>query len=103
MLNYSCNIYSRIFKIQLSRMAGAKEHDFSFREVKGDLFSCDKDASLAHCVSADLRMGKGIATTFKTRFGGVNELRSQSNDLIFSSTMSHAFSPLGVSLMSKII
>jgi len=48
----------------------------SFTEVRGDLFtSCD---SLVHCVSRDLHMGKGIATEFKKKFGGVDELRRQS-------------------------
>ena len=39
-------------------------------EVKGDLFeSCD---SLAHCVSRDFEMGKGIAVIFKKKFGVVD-------------------------------
>ena len=46
-------------------------------EVKGDLFSCSDSASLVHCVSEDLHMGKGIATLFKQKFGGVGELKSQ--------------------------
>ena len=58
-------------------MAGAKECGFFFREIKGDLFSCEKDTSLAHCISADVHMGKGIAVTFKKMFGGVEDLRSQ--------------------------
>lgn len=49
-----------------------------FEEVRGDLFSCPKTASLAHCVSSDLRMGKGIAVAFKKTFGGVEELKQQS-------------------------
>ena len=48
-----------------------------FSEVKGDLFSCPSSASLAHCVSEDMHMGKGIATLFKQKFGGVGELKSQ--------------------------
>lgn len=44
-------------------------------ELKGDLFQC-KD-SLAHCVSVDLAMSKGIAAEFRDRFGGLEELRSQ--------------------------
>jgi hypothetical protein len=44
-------------------------------EFKGDLFEC-KD-SLAHCVSVDLAMSKGIAVGFRDRFGGLDELRSQ--------------------------
>ncbi len=61
-------------------MAYAKESGFHFREIKGNLFSCEKDTSLAHCVSADVHMGKGIAATFKKMFGGVDELRSQGNE-----------------------
>ena len=48
-----------------------------FSEVKGDLFSCPDSASLVHCVSEDMNMGKGIAVLFKKKFGGVAELKSQ--------------------------
>ena len=48
-----------------------------FSEVKGDLFSCPESASLVHCVSEDMHMGKGVATLFKQKFGGVGELKSQ--------------------------
>ena len=52
--------------------------EFSLTETKGDLFteSGEKDA-LAHCVSKDFHMSKGIAVDFKTRFKGVDELLSQ--------------------------
>ncbi len=30
--------------------------------------------SLAHCISADYKLGKGIAKIFKERFGRVHEL-----------------------------
>ena len=43
----------------------------------GDLFSCDPASSLAHCVSADMHMGKGIAVLFKKKFGGIPELKKQ--------------------------
>uniref|UniRef100_A0A3B3X625 Macro domain-containing protein n=1 Tax=Poecilia mexicana TaxID=48701 RepID=A0A3B3X625_9TELE len=36
--------------------------------VTGDLFSAPNQESLAHCVSEDLRMGKGIAVLFKKNF-----------------------------------
>ena len=55
-----------------------------FSEVKGDLFSCPDSASLAHCVSEDLHMGKGVATLFKQKFGGVGELKSQGKIMLFS-------------------
>ena len=44
---------------------------------KGDLFTCDACESLAHCVSKDLRMGKGIATLFRDNFKGLPELKAQ--------------------------
>ncbi|XP_064399918.1 ADP-ribose glycohydrolase OARD1-like [Halichondria panicea] len=45
--------------------------------VQGDLFSCPNSSSLAHCISADISMGKGVAKVFKTQFGGVAELKAQ--------------------------
>ena len=48
-----------------------------FLEVKGDLFSCPPTSSLAHCVSEDMAMGKGVAVLFKKEFGGVGELKAQ--------------------------
>ena len=47
------------------------------REINGDLFSCPSSASLAHCISEDAHMGKGIATLFKRKFGGVDAIKSQ--------------------------
>ena len=41
----------------------------------GDLFSSTE--SLAHCISEDCRMGKGIAVKFKSLFGGVSEIQQQ--------------------------
>lgn len=35
------------------------------QEIEGDLFSADKSVSLAHCVASDLKMGAGIAITFR--------------------------------------
>ena len=46
-------------------------------EKKGDLFSCPETSSLAHCVSEDLVMSKGIATIFKNKFKGVDDLKKQ--------------------------
>lgn len=51
------------------------EKEYSIIETKGDLFS-SKD-SLAHCVSEDLGMGKGIAVGFVKNFGQVDELKAQ--------------------------
>jgi O-acetyl-ADP-ribose deacetylase (regulator of RNase III) len=41
------------------------------------LFQLPDHVSLAHCVSQDFRMGKGIAARFKAEFGHVSELKSQ--------------------------
>jgi O-acetyl-ADP-ribose deacetylase (regulator of RNase III) len=39
-------------------------------EIEGDLFDdAPPSASLAHCVGADFRMGKGVAVEFRKRFG----------------------------------
>jgi O-acetyl-ADP-ribose deacetylase (regulator of RNase III) len=46
-------------------------------EVQGNLFDCDQDFSLVHCVSKDFKMGKGIALAFRERFGRVEEFKSQ--------------------------
>ncbi|RIB28459.1 hypothetical protein C2G38_1482552 [Gigaspora rosea] len=49
-----------------------------FTEIPGDLFvDSNPTDALAHCVSQDLRMGKGIATIFKERFNGIAELKRQ--------------------------
>ena len=58
------------------KVSGGKSK-LHFSEVRGDLFSCPATASLAHCVSEDMAMGKGIAIVFKKRFGGVRELKEQ--------------------------
>lgn len=59
---------------------GAKSK-LDFSEVRGDLFSCPKTASLVHCVSEDMAMGKGIAKEFKKQFGGVHKLKEQGKHL----------------------
>ena len=57
---------------------------FGYREVRGDLFACPPSASLAHCVSEDLAMGRGIAKIFKKEFGGVKELKEQGKTKIIT-------------------
>jgi len=47
-------------------------------EQVGDLFEiAENDACLAHCVSKDFQMSKGIAVLFKKKFGQVSELKCQ--------------------------
>lgn len=63
-------------KIKKLQVVGS-EASCKVTERTGNLFSCPDSESLAHCISADVRMGKGIAVSFKTKFGGVDELKSQ--------------------------
>lgn len=44
-------------------------------ELNGDLF--EYKGCLVHCVSKDFRMGKGIALSFKNKYGRVDELLRQ--------------------------
>jgi hypothetical protein len=44
--------------------------------IDRDLFDGSDDESLAHCVSSDFQMSAGIAVDFKTKFGGLTELRN---------------------------
>lgn len=39
------------------------------QEIKADLFTAPSHYALAHCVGADLLMGRGIAVAFKRKFG----------------------------------
>ena len=47
-----------------------------FREETRDLFSVSDDHYLAHCISADFAMGKGIAVEFNRRFDMKNKLKA---------------------------
>lgn len=40
-------------------------------EIQGDLFTASKDCALAHCISADIALGAGIAKEFAKR--GIKE------------------------------
>lgn len=46
-------------------------------ELKGDLFSVPSNVALAHCVSADMQMSKGIAVLFRDKFKNVENLKKQ--------------------------
>ncbi|CAG8605867.1 12688_t:CDS:1 [Acaulospora colombiana] len=66
----------------IPQFASEKMADFSFREVHGDLFEdSDPTDALAHCVSQDLRMGKGIADIFRKKYNGIPELKSQNKEV----------------------
>ncbi|XP_044746394.1 protein DDB_G0276689-like isoform X2 [Coccinella septempunctata] len=48
-----------------------------FNSQVNPLFKAPKKYALAHCVSKDFHMNKGIALTFKQKYEGINELKSQ--------------------------
>lgn len=50
-------------------------------EIRGDLFTADESFALAHCVSREFKMGKGIARSFKERFERVDRLLEQNVDV----------------------
>jgi O-acetyl-ADP-ribose deacetylase (regulator of RNase III) len=50
--------------------------------VVGDLF--DAKTNLGHCISADAKLGKGIATHFRSKFGGdafINRIKEQNKSV----------------------
>lgn len=47
------------------------------KEISGDLFSANEKYSMAHCVAADMRLGKGIAVKFRNKFGQIPKLKQQ--------------------------
>jgi hypothetical protein len=51
-----------------------------YRDICGDLFSASSNTSLAHCVSKDMAMSKGIAKLFRDKFQKIDELKKQSID-----------------------
>lgn len=53
----------------------------TINEINGDLFTCDEDVSLVHCVSRCFNMGAGIAVLFKQKFGNVDNLLAQNTHI----------------------
>lgn len=53
-----------------------------YREEIKDLFSVSEDYYLAHCISADFGMGKGIVVEFNKRFDMKNKLRLKYPDYL---------------------
>jgi len=62
--------------------AREKEREFVYREETRDLFSVPDDYHLAHCISADFGMGKGIVVEFNKRFDMKRKLQSQYPDYL---------------------
>ena len=48
-----------------------------YQETYGDLFQVDKKYYLAHCISADFALGKGIAVEFNKRYDMKKKLHNQ--------------------------
>ena len=46
----------------------------NYEEKRKDLFSVSNEYYLAHCISADFALGKGIAVEFNKRFDMRNRL-----------------------------
>lgn len=53
-----------------------------YREEVRDLFSVPNDYYLAHCISADFGMGKGIVVEFNKRFDMKRKMQSKYPDYI---------------------
>lgn len=53
-----------------------------YKEEVRDLFSVSDEYSLAHCISADFGMGKGIVVEFNKRFDMKNKLRAKYPDYL---------------------
>ena len=51
-----------------------------YREEKKDLFTVSEDYYLAHCISADFGMGKGIVVEFNKRFDMKRKLQTKYPD-----------------------
>ncbi|KAF2889912.1 hypothetical protein ILUMI_16261, partial [Ignelater luminosus] len=48
-----------------------------FQEIRDSLWVCKENIALAHCVSEDFRMEKGIALDFKKKFGSTRHFLAQ--------------------------
>ncbi|XP_045479182.1 uncharacterized protein LOC123684075 [Harmonia axyridis] len=57
------------------------EQPSNISEINDDLFNSPEKYSLGHCVSKDFHMGKGIALSFKNKFGQIKNLLSQNKSV----------------------
>jgi hypothetical protein len=82
---HSCYQYQRLFSSRFSKTfilisqakfsTAAMAPTQTFNEIHGDLFASEPDTSLAHCISRDAHMGKGIAVLFAKKFKQREEIR----------------------------
>jgi len=68
---------SEEYKKFLSADPGLKKPPVNVLEVQGNFFDTDSNSTLAHCVSADFKMSKGLALIFRRKFGQITQLRKQ--------------------------
>lgn len=54
-----------------------------YREIQADLFSMPEEYFLAHCISADFKMGKGIAVEFNKRFNMKQKLKKKYGNRLY--------------------
>ncbi|KAF4531582.1 hypothetical protein B566_EDAN017617 [Ephemera danica] len=70
-------------------------HNFSLTEVRGNLFTCSTEYALAHCVGADFKMTRRIATQFRKQFCNqqflLSQLKSKGEVAVLQSHGSHIF------------
>ena len=78
------NLENEDEKFETENYLSTKDTKFVVEEIVGDLFKCDDKSSMAHCVSKDLKMSKGIAVLFVRKFGKVKELELQNKGIFFT-------------------
>jgi len=59
----------------------SSSHGFTCTIKIGDLFSSPESSSLAHCISKDCKLGKGIAKIFRQKFGRIQEIEECKADI----------------------
>ena len=72
----------RIDALRKALAAAGPEDDAPYRERAQDLFEGTEGYCLAHCISADFSMSRGIVTQFNKRFGLGKKLRAAYPDYL---------------------
>lgn len=71
-----CLLTKETFEEFMANLESPQEYKVT-TERNQDLFTLPKDFALAHCVTKNLGESRGIATVFRKKFGGLNELYRQ--------------------------
>ena len=69
--------YDEILGNKMDILRGVQKNRMTYKEEIRDLFTVPEDYYLAHCISADFGMGKGIVVGFNKRFDMKNKLKSK--------------------------